>query len=946
MKKTVINPTFGCGDYQFKDLYSSTLKSMHEKCTSMLRPTWTKTDVISQVDYQQFFKQQSDLEITMLEENYFQHGSHRDDAEVTLNFALTPPRLDPNLNTEFTDNWDFNPEILSTKDLQIAKCEPFSGLICEESFPVNTLYEEAKNIACQPLQFDDPLKMNPSRLLPAISNENFPPQVCLSLANLKLNLKEISYPETPSCDYLLELASQVQDLNIVSDGEAKGSVLDNPGGGINLEVINSDEHATESDQTSINIERITLELPGFAVNSVHLMEEHLSTCLQILKDSNSPLIEDLLKESHSVIEPTTTRHYLLKLQEAIAKNNSDPGGKTNHGRILKNILPALLSLHGVNKSLEIFLNIDYDIAYGTLANFEKTHEAVLKSDYKTLILQLLRLRPKRFDECHPKLVKLKELVLHQLSEDGNSKIWIRLYRHSNIIAERIERLLASVDVQCQVDPQIECPESEGSFLPSGNYPVFVAEQVSKSFPPSMLSLIIHYEWLSTVEMDRQFAQITQKAIEISRPVRLGDAENIPDQQTCPVSMSSTGHLLDSSPFKEPEVDDSDDSDGSEIFIEQQVESTANKEPLINSQDELLLHIHDVIPIEPPGESCFVSQLSDEESQEEEDFSKSPIITNEIDRISVADIEDDNSGSIEPLLPLVLSSHLATNAELMEAIEADDNSGIFIIHECDYEFLGYISKYQPDVLLSANTALLIVHEQEKFEETRLRILTASFKCTKCWVIILAPGVISSSKPPVQWHSLAGLARFYEKKDRKKTETRFLLKPRIALNYHQVAFIIKDVALDEINQDIESHLQPLSTEAKRLLHIPQLNAVTAPLIAQHFDAKELVTLPVETLCNRIPTLRQTIKMLRYCHEMNNEEQESQVEDMEANSSFGHLKHAQPWDLETESLEECGSRQLPTPKKRAKLDSDHPEEMGTPLSVSQLRDMWCSPSPNQPV
>ncbi len=278
-------------------------------------------------------------------------------------------------------------------------------------------------------------------------------------------------------------------------------------------------------------------------------------------------------------------------------------------------------------------------------------------------------------------MKLKELVLRQLSEDDNSKIWIRLYRHSNIIAERIERLLASVDVQCQVDPQIECPESEGSFLPSGNYPVFVAEQVSKSFPASMLSLIIHYEWPSSVEMDRQFARITQKAIEISRPVRLGDAENIPGQQTCPVSMSSTGHLLDSSPFKEPEVDDSDDSDGSEIFIEQQVESTANKEPLINYQDELLLHIHDVIPIEPPGESCFVSQLSDEESQEEEDFSKSPIITNEIDRISVADIEDDNSGSIEPLLPLVLSSHLATNAELMEAIEADES---LIIHECDYE----------------------------------------------------------------------------------------------------------------------------------------------------------------------------------------------------------------------------------------------------------------------
>ena len=74
--------------------------------------------------------------------------------------------------------------------------------------------------------------MNPSPLLPAISNENFSPQVCLSLANLKLNLKEISYPKTPSCDYLLELASQVQDLNIVSDGEAKESVPDNPFGEI------------------------------------------------------------------------------------------------------------------------------------------------------------------------------------------------------------------------------------------------------------------------------------------------------------------------------------------------------------------------------------------------------------------------------------------------------------------------------------------------------------------------------------------------------------------------------------------------------------------------------------------------------------------------------------------------------------------------------------------
>jgi hypothetical protein len=304
-------------------------------------------------------------------------------------------------------------------------------------------------------------------------------------------------------------------------------------------------------------------------------------------------------------------------------------------------------------------------------------------------LQLLRLRPKGPEEYHPKLLELKGLVLRQLSVDDSRKIWIRLYRHSNTTAERIEHMLSSVDVQCEVDPQIECPESEGPFLPSGNYPVFVAEQVSKGFPPSRLSLIIHYEWplTSSVELDLQFARITQKAIEISRPVRREEMESIPDQQTCPVSKSSTGHLSDSSPFKEMEVDDaSRDSVNSEVFIEQPVESTLqlnNKEPLINSQDETRLNIHDAIQIEPPGESCFVSQLCDEESLEED--CESPIIANECDQISVSDIKADNSplseSNVAPPIPVVMSSLAANNAELMEAIYREENLDV---HECDYE----------------------------------------------------------------------------------------------------------------------------------------------------------------------------------------------------------------------------------------------------------------------
>ena len=179
--------------------------------------------------------------------------------------------------------------------------------------------------------------------------------------------------------------------------------------------------------------------------------------------------------------------------------------------------------------------------------------------------------------------------------------------------------------------------------------------------------------------------------------------------------------------------------------------------------------------------------------------------------------------------------------------------------CIYRFLNACAKYQPDILISIDTALLIFHEEENFEEMRLKILTTSLKCTKCWVLLLAPSVLESSKPPQHWHSLAGVTRFYEKKDRGPAETRFVLKPRLALTYTQVAFMVRDIVEDEASPDIESHLQPLSTDAELLLHFPQFNAVSAPLIAKHFSSKEMLTLPIETLCRQLPILRRRIKVL---------------------------------------------------------------------------------------
>ncbi|KAI9557577.1 hypothetical protein GHT06_017405 [Daphnia sinensis] len=960
MKRLVSQPTYGNGEYYYEDPFSSSLKIMQEKCTSLLRPSWNKTDLEIPVDYQQLFKQQSDLDIIQFEEKYLPQNAT--DNEILFKFTPIIPQLDDPSTLEFSELWEFTPEVLSTKDLQITKCEPLGNLIYEETTPSNIFYERAKQIPSQPLQFDDPLKMNPSPLLPAISADNFSPQTCLSLGNLKVPMKDIPYPETPSCDYLFDLARQIQDLNIVPDVKVIENKLEDPRSetngkqqeaslvaDINLEVTRNPNVPEEFSVSPV--ERVLVELPGFAVSSLKLMEAHLYGCLQILKETNSPVIGDLLKESSTLAEldPKTTRLCLVKLQEEITRNKLD-SGQDHNGKELRKILPTLLSLHGINKGLDLFLNVDYEIAYGTLANFEKTHEAVLEGDYKSLVMQLLRLRPKKLEVWHPKLVELKEIVIRQLSEDkSNRKIWIRLYRHSSLLAERIERLLADVGIQCEVDTRMGCPEST-PFFPNGSCPIIVAEQVSENFPTSLLSLIIHYEWSSTWPMEKhwQSANVTQKAIEINRPVRQ-EQQSIPYQQTCPVSISTPTRHPGLSPSKAMEGDSSveDDSDASmeseSAFEHDKEKSTTNltQEPHLSIQDGTGIQVLD------QSDDVSQSHIEDEQNMEKS-LSQSPN-KDSIHASSPASVMQNNTdksssaGSIDSILPVIVSAHLKNNVELMEAIDTD---GHLVVHDCDYEFLGYSAKYQPDVLINADTALLIIHEQEKFEETRLKVLTTSLKCTKCWIVVLAPGVISSSKPPLQWHSLTGLIRFYEKKDRKKHETRFHLKLRIAVNYHQVAFIMKDVAEDEITQDIESHLQPLNDDAKLLLHFQQLNAVTASLIAQHFSAKELLSLPVETLCDRIPSLRQRIKIVRYFHEIGSEEEELQVEDVEQNSSFGHVKDAQPWHLETESLGECGSRQLPTPKKRAKLDSDHPEEMGTPFSASQLRDMWCSPSPGRPL
>ena len=185
----------------------------------------------------------------------------------------------------------------------------------------------------------------------------------------------------------------------------------------------------------------------------------------------------------------------------------------------------------------------------------------------------------------------------------------------------------------------------------------------------------------------------------------------------------------------------------------------------------------------------------------------------------------------------------------------------------HRFLGSAGPHQPDLLISAETAILIVlasqNDSQDFKQTRMKVLSTSFKCTKCCIIVVAPDMITTSKLPSIWYSLYGLSLFYEKKNQKGMETPFQLKLHLAVNYNQAAFIMQDIILDELDGkvgDIQPQLQPTCDQAKLMLHFSHFNAVSAQLLAEHITAADLLYLDEETLASRIPSqeLRDKIKV----------------------------------------------------------------------------------------
>ena len=64
MKRALFKPTFAPSDYSYDDPFSSSLKLMQNVCAKTLRPieSWQDLEIITQLNYQQTFKDMPDFD--------------------------------------------------------------------------------------------------------------------------------------------------------------------------------------------------------------------------------------------------------------------------------------------------------------------------------------------------------------------------------------------------------------------------------------------------------------------------------------------------------------------------------------------------------------------------------------------------------------------------------------------------------------------------------------------------------------------------------------------------------------------------------------------------------------------------------------------------------------------------------------------------------------------
>ena len=126
-----------------------------------------------------------------------------------------------------------------------------------------------------------------------------------------------------------------------------------------------------------------------------------------------------------------------------------------------------------------------------------------------------------------------------------------------------------------------------------------------------------------------------------------------------------------------------------------------------------------------------------------------------------------------------------------------------------------------------------------KEIRLKILSASFKCTNCWIIGLVADVTRLTAAPFFWTPLIGLMRFYAS----RPDSTFQLRFRLAVNSEQIASIVADIANEENLS--EHHFDSANEDVQFLLYFSCFNAMSAAAVLQQLKLVDLVTWPLEDL-----------------------------------------------------------------------------------------------------
>lgn len=149
------------------------------------------------------------------------------------------------------------------------------------------------------------------------------------------------------------------------------------------------------------------------------------------------------------------------------------------------------------------------------------------------------------------------------------------------------------------------------------------------------------------------------------------------------------------------------------------------------------------------------------------------------------------------------------------------------------------------------AVLVIPAEEfdDLKQIRLKVLMTSFKCNKCYIIVLGSSAWQLTGAPYFWNPLIGLIRFYE-----ESRPEFLVRFRLAVNEEQVVSILTDLVVEEQHL---GEIQPYhyfanyNQDARLLLYFPYFNAISAHIVLQKLNVVDLLTLPLETLREIIPS-----------------------------------------------------------------------------------------------